>query len=59
MNVLLNYAWPGNIRELENAVEGACVTSPNESIHPENFPPEPFKALFNSAVANEQDKEPV
>jgi DNA-binding NtrC family response regulator len=40
MDVLLNYSWPGNIRELENAIERACVTSPNGTIHPESFPPE-------------------
>jgi DNA-binding NtrC family response regulator len=40
MDVLLNYSWPGNIRELENAIERACVTSPNGSIAVENFPPD-------------------
>jgi DNA-binding NtrC family response regulator len=40
MDVLLNYAWPGNIRELENAIERACVTSANGTIHPQNFPPD-------------------
>ncbi len=40
MEVLLNHSWPGNIRELENAIERACVTSPNGSILPENFPPD-------------------
>jgi DNA-binding NtrC family response regulator len=40
MDVLLNYSWPGNIRELENAIERACVTSPNGSILPQNFPPD-------------------
>lgn len=38
MDVLLNYSWPGNIRELENVIERACVTSQNGSIQPENFP---------------------
>jgi len=40
MEVLLNYAWPGNIRELENAIERACVTSQNGSILPQYFPTE-------------------
>jgi DNA-binding NtrC family response regulator len=40
MKVLLHYPWPGNIRELENALERACVTTPNGVIRPENLPPE-------------------
>src|SRR5438552_1147455 len=37
MDALLNYSWPGNIRELENAIERACVTSPNGGILPQYF----------------------
>jgi DNA-binding NtrC family response regulator len=40
MGVLLGYHWPGNIRELENAIERACVTSQDEMIRPENLPPD-------------------
>ncbi len=40
MDVLLNYPWPGNIRELENAVERSCVTSMEGVINPENLPPD-------------------
>ncbi len=40
MEILLNYSWPGNIRELENAIERACVTSQNGSILPQFFPPD-------------------
>jgi DNA-binding NtrC family response regulator len=40
MEVLLHYSWPGNIRELENAIERACVTSLNGAILPENLPGE-------------------
>jgi DNA-binding NtrC family response regulator len=43
MEALLQHRWPGNIRELENAVERACVTSRDDVIRPENFPPEILK----------------
>jgi two-component system response regulator AtoC len=44
MDVLLAYQWPGNIRQLENAMERACVTSRDEWIRPENLPPEIVQA---------------
>jgi DNA-binding NtrC family response regulator len=40
MDALLKYSWPGNIRELENAIERACVTSSNSAIQLENLPME-------------------
>jgi DNA-binding NtrC family response regulator len=36
---LIHYRWPGNIRELENAMERACVTTLADVIQPENLPP--------------------
>jgi two-component system, NtrC family, response regulator AtoC len=35
---LLKCVWPGNIRQLENAMERACVTARDGIIHPENLP---------------------
>jgi DNA-binding NtrC family response regulator len=40
MQMLLAYRWPGNIRELENAIERACVTSRDGNIRPEHLPPD-------------------
>jgi two-component system, NtrC family, response regulator AtoC len=40
MEVLLKHEWPGNIRELENVMERACVTTRGSAIQPENLPPE-------------------
>jgi DNA-binding NtrC family response regulator len=40
MEALLGYRWTGNVRELENAIERACVTSRDQVIQKENLPPE-------------------
>jgi two-component system response regulator AtoC len=45
MEVLLQHRWPGNIRELENAIERACVTSRDDVIRAENLPAEILKPV--------------
>ncbi|MBX7150351.1 sigma-54 dependent transcriptional regulator [bacterium] len=35
MELLMNYSWPGNIRELENLVERLCVISTGKEIDPQ------------------------
>jgi DNA-binding NtrC family response regulator len=40
MEKLIQYRWPGNIRELENAIERACVTTRDDTIAVENLPGE-------------------
>jgi DNA-binding NtrC family response regulator len=40
MQLLINYAWPGNIRELENVMERACVTARDHIIDVANLPSE-------------------
>jgi transcriptional regulator with GAF, ATPase, and Fis domain len=44
MEALLRHRWPGNIRELENAIARACVTGRGEWIRLENLPPEVMRA---------------
>ena len=34
---LLNYDWPGNIRELENAIHRALLVCPSNCLRPEDF----------------------
>lgn len=38
MDALINYQWPGNIRELENAIERAVVVTETDEIRREDFP---------------------
>ena len=40
MDLLLAHAWPGNIRQLENAMERAALTAKEAVIRPENLPPD-------------------
>ncbi|HEX6940242.1 MAG TPA: sigma-54 dependent transcriptional regulator [Longimicrobiales bacterium] len=38
--ILMEYDWPGNIRELRNLVESMVVLAPGRVIRPEDIPPE-------------------
>ena len=38
MERLIAFAWPGNIRQLENYMERACLTARDGTIRPENLP---------------------
>jgi transcriptional regulator with GAF, ATPase, and Fis domain len=39
LRVFLNYPWPGNARELENALEYAVAVTRGQTILPEDLPP--------------------
>ena len=42
---LLAYSWPGNVRQLRNAIQRACLLSRGEIILPEHLPPDVAGAL--------------
>lgn len=46
MNCLINYAWPGNIRELENLVERLSILKGHGEVTPQDLP-----AKYKSAAA--------
>ncbi|MFT4638881.1 MAG: DNA-binding NtrC family response regulator [Verrucomicrobiales bacterium] len=39
LQLLTNYAWPGNVGELQNAIERACTFAEDERIRPVDLPP--------------------
>lgn len=42
LNLLIQYNWPGNIRELENTIERAVILCIGEQITPHELPPQFF-----------------
>jgi len=59
ISCLVNYDWPSNVRELENAIEYALVMGASEMILPEDLPeallehtapPEIIEAKYHAAV---------
>ncbi len=60
MDLLRAYSWPGNIRELENAIEQAVVFSSQPVLTPEDLPVHVReKAPFNSTCNLCQDGAPL
>ncbi|MCU4623868.1 sigma-54-dependent Fis family transcriptional regulator [Acinetobacter radioresistens] len=48
MNILQNYQWPGNIRELRNAIEVMAVTVSKNIIDPLDIPEEIYNSQHSS-----------
>jgi two-component system, NtrC family, response regulator HydG len=49
---LLGYSWPGNIRELQNAIEYAVVLCRGNQIEVDDLPPEVREATFRPSTAS-------
>jgi DNA-binding NtrC family response regulator len=52
MELLLACSWPGNIRQLENAIECACVTARDGVIRPNNLPSDVARRTPGSAAVS-------
>jgi len=62
MRLLLDYSWPGNIRELANVIEYAVVVAKHETILPEHLPSEiqqPPKAAVHVVGAHTSPSVPA
>ena len=59
LHAFKNYPWPGNIRELENLMERACILETTKVLTPESFPAELFESGNQHAVLAVQDHLPL
>ncbi len=55
MDRLLGYRWPGNIRQLENAIERAAVTTVGDTINADNLPSQVIGSLGDDRPKFEVD----
>jgi PAS domain S-box-containing protein len=56
LHTMLDYSWPGNIRELQNALQYAFIKCKGETLLVEHLPPEIISFLSNNALPKYERK---
>ncbi|MEM7384947.1 MAG: sigma 54-interacting transcriptional regulator, partial [Verrucomicrobiota bacterium] len=56
LQLLTNYSWPGNVGELQNAIERACTFSEDSRIRPADLPPKVTQKIEITDEENEKLK---
>lgn len=56
MKLLVDYMWPGNVGELQNAIERACSFADDKRIRPTDLPPKVTQKVEVSDDENERMK---
>ena len=52
INLMSGYSWPGNIRELRNAIERAVLLAGEGPVLPEHFPVEKMTATVSTPISD-------
>ena len=56
LNLLMQYDWPGNIRELENTIERAVILCLGEQVVPQELPPHLLSEDVRALKRSEDDE---
>ncbi len=56
LQLLTNYSWPGNVGELQNAIERACTFAEDDRIRPVDLPPKITQKIEITDEENEKLK---
>jgi DNA-binding NtrC family response regulator len=59
VDILCHYSYPGNVRELENAIERACALCEDHLILPSDLPPHIVSEAKGGKAHEDLDKMPV
>jgi transcriptional regulator with PAS, ATPase and Fis domain len=59
LDLMLQYAWPGNIRELRNAIERAVLLAGSGAIQTEHFPVEKMTATVSTPLSSPSSAPPL
>jgi two-component system response regulator FlrC len=54
---MLNYGWPGNVREMENVIQRAVILAPGEVVKPEHLHLPSWQASSINAADSANDEE--
>lgn len=46
LSIIMNYNWPGNVRQLQNAIQFTLIKCRGSRINPEHLPPEVISSTF-------------
>jgi len=52
ISILMNYSWPGNVRQLQNVIQFAMIKCRGNTIMPEHLPPEILNATSVPLINN-------
>lgn len=53
IEILTQYQWPGNVRQLENIIQRALVVAKGDAILPDNLPPEILQSTRSAPTLTE------